>query len=70
MLSYLSVNIGILLKTVAYTCYSAYLIMSQTGTTLKVKNTTRDRLAKRGTKVQTYDMIIVELLDAVEVKNQ
>jgi hypothetical protein len=44
--------------------------MSQTGTTLKVRNTTRDRLAKRGTKVQTYDMIIVELLDAVEVKNQ
>ena len=44
--------------------------MSQNGTTLKVRYTTRDRLAKRGTKVQTYDMIIVELLDAVEVKNQ
>jgi len=70
MLSYFSVNIGILLKTVAYTCYNGYLIMSQNGTTLKVKNTTRDRLAKRGSKLHTYDMIIVELLNAVEVKNQ
>jgi len=70
MLSYLSVNIGILFKTATYTCYSAYLIMSQTGTTLKVKNTTRDRLAKRGSKLHTYDMIIVELLNAVEEKNQ
>jgi len=41
--------------------------MSQT-TTLKVKNTTRDRLAKRGTKAHTFDLIIVELLDAVEGK--
>ena len=39
-------------------------------TTLKVKNSTRDRLAKRGTKAQTYDMIIVELLNQVEEKNQ
>jgi len=39
--------------------------MSQT-TTLKVKNTTRDRLAKRGTKAHTFDLIIVELLNAVE----
>ena len=39
-------------------------------TTLKVRNTTRDRLAKRGLKTQTYDMIIVELLNAVEVKGQ
>jgi hypothetical protein len=39
-------------------------------TTLKVRNTTRDRLARRGIKTQTYDMIIVELLDAVEVKEQ
>ncbi len=39
-------------------------------TTLKVRNTTRDRLAKRGLKTQTYDMIIVELLNAVEVKEQ
>ncbi|NWJ57452.1 hypothetical protein HX858_06850 [Marine Group I thaumarchaeote] len=38
-------------------------------TTIKVKNTTRDRLAKLGTKAHTYDLIIVELLDAVEVKN-
>ena len=38
-------------------------------TTIKVKNTTRDRLSKRGTKAHTYDLIIVELLDAVEVKN-
>ena len=44
--------------------------MSQTGTTLKVRNTTRDRLAKRGTKLHTYDMIIVELLNAVEGMNQ
>ena len=35
-------------------------------TTIKVRNTTRDRLAKRGTKAHTYDLIIVELLDAVE----
>ena len=39
-------------------------------TTLKVKNSTRDRLAKRGTKAQTYDMIIVELLDQLEVESQ
>ena len=39
--------------------------MSQT-TTLKVKNTTRDRLAKRGTKAHTFDQIIVELLNAIE----
>ena len=39
-------------------------------TTIKVRNTTRDRLAKLGRKDQTYDMIIVELLDAVEVKEQ
>ena len=44
--------------------------MSQNGTTLKVRYATRDRLAKRGGKLHTYDMIIVELLDAVEVKNQ
>ena len=40
--------------------------MSQIGTTLKVSYTTRDRLAKRGGKLHTYDMIIVELLNAVE----
>jgi hypothetical protein len=41
--------------------------MSQTSnTTLKVKNTTRDRLAKRGTKAHTFDQIIVELLNAIE----
>ena len=39
-------------------------------TTLKVRNTTRDRLAKRGLKTQSYDMIIVELLNAVEVNEQ
>ena len=39
-------------------------------TTLKVKNSTSDRLAKRGTKAQTYDMIIVELLNQIEEKNQ
>ncbi len=39
-------------------------------TTIKVKNSTRDRLAKRGTKAHTYDMIIVELLDLDEVKNK
>ena len=44
--------------------------MPQTTTTLKVKNTTRDRLAKRGTKAHTFDLIIVELLNAVEGKNQ
>ena len=32
-------------------------------TTIKVKNTTRDRLAKLGTKAHTYDLIIVELLN-------
>ena len=37
-----------------------------THTTIKVKNTTRDRLAKRGTKAHTYDLVIVELLDLVE----
>jgi hypothetical protein len=39
-------------------------------TTIKVRNTTRDRLAKRGLKTQTYDMIIVELLNELEVKEQ
>ena len=49
--------------------YCVNLSMSQLqifDTTLKVKNTTRDRLAKLGTKAHTYDLIIVELLDAVE----
>jgi hypothetical protein len=32
-------------------------------TTIKVRNTTRDRLAKLGTKAHTYDLLIVELLD-------
>ncbi len=35
-------------------------------TTIKVRNTTRDRLAKRGTKAHTFDQIIVELLNAIE----
>jgi hypothetical protein len=39
-------------------------------TTIKVKNTTRDRLAKLGTKAHTYDLIIVELLDSLEVESQ
>ena len=37
-----------------------------TQTTIMILNTTRDRLAKRGTKAHTYDLIIVELLDLVE----
>ena len=47
--------------------------MSQTvtmicsNTPIKVRSTTRDRLAKLGTKAHTYDMIIVELLDQLEV---
>jgi len=49
--------------------------MSQTvsvcsDTTIKVRSTTRDRLAKLGTKAHTYDMIIVELLDQLEVESQ
>ncbi|MBC8503055.1 MAG: hypothetical protein H8D35_08050 [Nitrosopumilus sp.] len=39
-------------------------------TTIKVKNSTRDRLAKRGTKAHTYDLIIVELLDIAEEQNK
>jgi len=39
-------------------------------TTIKVRSTTRDRLAKLGTKTHTYDMIIVELLDQLEVESQ
>jgi len=39
-------------------------------TTIKVRNTTRDRLAKLGRKDQTYDMIIVDLLDSLEVESQ
>jgi hypothetical protein len=39
-------------------------------TTIKVKKQTRDRLAKLGTKAHTYDMIIVELLDQLEVESQ
>ena len=39
-------------------------------TTIKVRNTTRDRLAKLGRKDQTYDMIIVDLLDQLEVESQ
>ncbi len=39
-------------------------------TTNKVKKHTRDRLAKLGTKAHTYDMIIVELLDQLEVESQ
>lgn len=35
-------------------------------TTLKVKMNTRDRLAKRGNKDQTYDNLINKLLDEVE----
>ena len=38
-------------------------------TTIKVRNTTRDRLTKRRTKAHTYDLIIVELLNAVEEQN-
>jgi hypothetical protein len=39
-------------------------------TTIKVRNTTRDRLAKLGRKDQTYDMIIVDLLDQLKVESQ
>ena len=39
-------------------------------TTLKVRNTTRDRLAKLGRKDQTYDMIIVDLLDQLKVESK
>ena len=35
-------------------------------TTLKVKMTTRNRLAKHGSKDQTYDNLVNELLDKVE----
>ena len=35
-------------------------------TTLKVKMTTRNRLAKHGSKDQTYDNLINELLDKVD----
>ena len=47
--------------------------MSQTVTmicsnsAIKVRSTTRDRLAKLGTKAHTCDMIMVELLDQLEV---
>tara|TARA_R110000782_G_scaffold157582_1_gene249825 strand:+ start:575 stop:706 length:132 start_codon:yes stop_codon:yes gene_type:complete len=36
-------------------------------TTIKVKNTTRDRLKKRGMKGDTYDDIIQLLLDSTEL---
>lgn len=36
-------------------------------TTIKVKNTTRDRLIKRGMKGDTYDDIIQLLLDSTEL---
>jgi hypothetical protein len=48
--------------------------MSQTvtmicsNTTIKVRSTTRDRLAKLGTKAHTYHMIIIEMLDQLEVE--
>jgi hypothetical protein len=35
-------------------------------TTLKLKMTTRDRLAKHGRKDQSYDDLINELLDKVD----
>ena len=35
-------------------------------TTLKVKMTTRNRLAKHGSKDQTYDNLVNELLDKVD----
>ena len=35
-------------------------------TTLKVKMTTRDRLAKHRSKDQTYDNLVNELLDKIE----
>jgi hypothetical protein len=44
--------------------------VSCSNTTIKVRSTTRDRLAKLGTKAHTYDMIIVELLDQLEVESQ
>lgn len=38
--------------------------------TLKFKMSTRDRLARRGRKDQTYDQLIVEMLDKFdEVKS-
>jgi len=43
---------------------------SCSNTTIKVRSTTRDRLAKLGTKAHTYDMIIVDLLDQLEVESQ
>ena len=75
-LSYLSVNIGFNLKTVTYTRLLTIFFMPQiiveccSNTTIKVRSTTRDRLAKLGTKAHTYDMIIVELLDQLEVESQ
>jgi len=63
------VSIGIFYETVSYISLLHIFSMSQLqifDTTIKVRNTTRDRLAKRGTKAHTYDLIIVELLDAVE----
>ena len=41
-------------------------LRESTHTTIKIKKTTRERLAKRGTKSHTYDLVIVELLDLVE----
>ncbi len=39
-------------------------------TTIKIKSNTRDRLKKLGNLSYTYDMIIAELLDEYEEKNQ
>jgi len=64
---------GIPKNTFAYISLPTISFMSQIqifDTTIKVKNSTRDRLAKRGTKAHTYDLIIVELLDLVEEKNK
>ena len=42
----------------------------ETLTTIKVKRATRARLADYGKKSETFDQIVVRLLDEVEKKNK
>ena len=51
-------NIIFMSQTVTMICFNS---------AIKVRSTTRDRLAKLGTKAHTCDMIMVEILDQLVV---
>ena len=53
-----------------YIYYGEFILFMNDITCLRVTRTTRDKLAKRGSKDQTFDQIVNELIDESSGENQ